>query len=172
MNPMDWKKGAETSSISQEQFEKIAGCLTALSEKLRVKAVLLADRAGRMIVQKSDETFESDPSVISSLVAGSFGASNELARLLGEKGRFNMVLHEGRGQSVFICSVTAEYFLVVVFETHVALGMVRMLTRRTVAELEPVLAQKDEGHDMKEMFDDRFESLLGEELDRTMKDRC
>jgi len=171
MNPMEWKKSAEPSSISPEQFQKILGCITALSEKLRVKAVLLADRSGRLIVQKCEETFEADPSVISSLVAGSFGASNELARLLGEKGRFNMVLHEGLGRSVFICSVTGEYFLVVIFETQVALGMVRMLTRRAVAELEPVLAQKDAGRDIKEIFDDRFESLLGEELDRTMKDR-
>ena len=82
-----------------------------------------------------------------------------------------MVLHEGESQNVYVSSVTSEYFLIVIFEKDVALGMVRLFTKRTIDQLMPVLEQSDKSNvRMDQIFSKQFQSLLDDELDQTLRD--
>jgi hypothetical protein len=83
-----------------------------------------------------------------------------------------MVLHEGENQNVYVSSVTSEYFLIVIFEKDVALGMVRLFTKRTIDQLLPVLKQNDKSNTrMDQIFSKQFQSLLDEELDQSLKEK-
>jgi len=157
--------------LSQQQFEKISGCLLDLAEKLRVSAVLLVNSSGRVVTQKIGSSWKVDSTLLSTLTASSYAAAKEIARLLGEKDNFKMVLHEGKDHNVYVSTVNENFFLIVAFESGVALGMVRLFTKRTISQLLPVLSEEEEGGiRLEHVFDRKFQTLLGDELDRTFKE--
>ncbi len=154
--------------LSKKQFDVITEHLSALAEKLRITTVLLVSSSGQRVAEKASSRCRIDSTVLSALTASSFMASKEMARIVGEENQFRMVLHEGKSHHVFTCSVTNGFFLIVVFESGVALGMVRLFTKKTVVQLRSVLsAQNEDGADA--VFDRRFQTLLGEELDRSLR---
>ncbi|MDM7926574.1 MAG: roadblock/LC7 domain-containing protein [bacterium] len=164
--------GALDTVLSKGQFDRIFSCLADLAAKLRLMAVLLVDGSGRILAQKiGDGWKDTRLEGLAALAAGSYSASNEIARLLGESARFRMVLHEGERRNLFVCSVTQDFHLAVVFESGTAVGMIRLFTKRAVEQLVPVLSERTAPEqDLGKMFDRNFETLLGEELDRSLTD--
>jgi len=171
MNDLNEHKVSTGTLLSKEQFDRIFACLSDLAVKLRVSAVFLTDGTGNVVAQRSSARFVGDATVLSTLAAGSFAATNEIARMLGETEPFRMVLHEGKNHNVFVCTVCLDYFLVVVFDSGTALGMIRLFTKRTVEQMQPVLMQQaSEPFNLGQVFGGDFESRLGQELDRSFKD--
>jgi predicted regulator of Ras-like GTPase activity (Roadblock/LC7/MglB family) len=164
--------GALDMVLTKQQFDRIFSCLADLAAKLRLMAVLLVDGSGRILAQKMGEGWKDNRlEGLAALAAGSYSASNEMARLLGEGARFRMVLHEGERRNLFVCSVTPDFHLAVVFESGTAIGMIRLFTKRTVEQLVPVLSERTApAQDIGKIFDRNFETLLGEELDRSLTD--
>lgn len=160
---------AETS-FSKDQFDRVLTCLKELVDKLQVTSVLLINSAGRILARKNNGSGQGDPSVLSTLAASSYLAAGEMAALLGEGSNFKMVLHEGERHNIFICSVGSDHYLVIVFETHVALGMVRLYAKRTIKNLIPVLYEEKSTEQFESLFDQHFQNLLGDELDRSLKE--
>ena len=161
---------SENLILTQQQFEKITACLSGLAEKLNVNSVLLVNSAGQIMAQRMSKTWQSDSTILSTLAANSFAAAKEMARILGEVSNFRMVLYEGRHQNIMVSKINADFFLTVVFESGVAIGMVRLFTKKTIEQLLPILPQKKEGRiQIKQIFDNTFQRLLGDELDRTFK---
>ncbi|HDQ44653.1 MAG TPA: roadblock/LC7 domain-containing protein [bacterium] len=158
------------ASFSKEQFESVLGCLAELVEKLRVSAVLLINSSGRVLARRAGDSDQGDPAVMGALAASTYLAAGEMASMLGERSNFKMVLHEGEQHNIFISSVGEDYYLVIVFRTSVALGMVRLFARRAVGRLLPTLKQQQPATDFDALFDRHFQTLLGEELDRTFRD--
>ena len=157
--------------LSKEQFEEVSDCLSNLAKKLRVTATLLVNSGGRVIAQKVLNPSKIDPTLLSTLAASSYAAAREMARILGEDSNFKMVLHEGENHNVFVASVNKDFFLVVIFESGVALGMVRLFTKKTIMQLLPILSKKNQKSvEMNQIFNRRFQSLLGEELERSFKE--
>jgi predicted regulator of Ras-like GTPase activity (Roadblock/LC7/MglB family) len=171
METTEHRRDSVNTILSKQQFEEISDCLSKLAEKLQVTAVFLVDSAGRGIAQKVLKSWEGDSTLLSTLTASSYSATKEMARILGEQSNFKMVLHEGKHHNVYVSAVDGDHFLIVVFESRVALGMVRLFTKRTIAQLLPVLSEKGEGDfKMDQVFNQRFQSLLDEELDRSFKE--
>ena len=154
--------------LSKPQFEQVSGTLSALAAKLRVAAVLLVNSSGRVIAQNARSDWKGDITLLSTLAASSYAAANEMARILGEDDNFKMVLHEGRDHNIYVSSVTDHFFLIVVFEKGVALGMVRLFTKKTIEILGPVLRRQDKRQNLSELLGGSFESLLSDELDRSL----
>ena len=59
--------------------------------------------------------------------------------------------------------------MLVVFESGVALGMVRLFIKRTIARLRAVLSHHEKDGRNDQIFDRHFQTLLGEELERSLK---
>lgn len=157
--------------LTQAQFEQIMASLSDLAQKLQVMAILLVDGTGRILAQQIGKGWKgSHLEILSNLTAGQFSASNELALRLGEKDGFKMVLHEGKNRNVFVCAVDSDHFLIVIFETGTALGMIRLFTKRTVEQLIPILSHPAQNPE-KEIFNSTFESLLDDALDRSFGEK-
>jgi len=73
---------------------------------------LLCDSGGHVLALEGAS--KHDPFLISALGAGIFGASRELARMLGEN-EFSAVLHQGERKSIFLRAVDADTLLVMIF---------------------------------------------------------
>jgi predicted regulator of Ras-like GTPase activity (Roadblock/LC7/MglB family) len=154
--------------ISKDQFLKINDCLSDLAGKLSISAILLVNSAGQVISRKTSGSWTGDVTLFSTLVASCYSAAKEMAKLVKEESNFKMVLHEGKYHNVFVASVNPGFFLIVVFKTGVALGMVRLFTRKTIDHLIPLLSRRQDGRtQLGHVINQQFQSLLDQELDRS-----
>ena len=153
-----------SEGMMPDQFTAIAECLSGLAEKLNVLAVLLIDGMGRVLAEKTIQaTAVPNSETLGALATGSFAASREMAKTIGETD-FQMVLLEGKDRSTYITAVTDDAFLVVVFSTKTALGMVRLFTRRSVEQIRTVLARREKRPEP-QFITPQFQSLLDDRLD-------
>lgn len=168
MHSTDFHRETVEPILSREQFVKISDTLSALASKLRVEAMLLVNSSGRIIASNIRNGWRGDTTLLSTLAASSFSAANEMGKILGEREHFKMILHEGENRNIFVSTVNANFFLIVVFEKGVALGMVRLLTKKTIADLIPILKTGAGSKAAENIFDGQFTSLLDDELDRSL----
>lgn len=156
-------------SIGEIQYNQIMTHLSDLVKKLQLSGVLLVNSAGRIIAEQIARPDRFETSILATLASGSYAAAEEMSRQLGKNESIKMMLYECDKQNVFICSVTETYYLVIIFETSVALGMVRLLVKRALCQLVPILSQSSKNQ-FEELFDQRFSGLLNEKLNKSFLD--
>ncbi len=151
--------------FSNEQLDQIEDSLNTLHWDTEAKSVLLADQSGQFISKKGD-TSERELAVLSALAAAQLSATQEIARLVGERNRFRL-LQEGDEQNVYICEIDANLILVVVFKSSTPLGMVRMVIRQVVNRIGQIAEDSRWSplDDEEDLTDDDFSKLLADQLD-------
>ena len=121
------------------RFEEI---LTAFVGETGARCVLLVDRSGRLLSSRGD-TGDLDETTFASLASAGFGASDQLARLLGEQ-EFASLYHHGTERSMFLADIAGMALLAVLFDTRTTLGMVRIKTKSLVPAFADYFAQMAE----------------------------
>jgi predicted regulator of Ras-like GTPase activity (Roadblock/LC7/MglB family) len=158
------------SGISQSQYNQVMLCVSELVRKLGLSTVLLVNSAGRILVEKTTHAEANESTTaLAVLASASYAAAAEMARQLGETKNFKMMHYEGQNYNIFISSVADDLFLVIIFGTGIALGMVRLLVKKTLIEIIPILSKKQEDH-FSEIFDQHFQGLLSDKLDQSFLD--
>ena len=89
------------------------------------------DRTGRLLTM-AGQTEGIDGVAFASLAAADFAASDQLARLMGEK-ECSSLVHQGETRSMFLTDVDGDAVLAAVFDTDTTLGIVRLKARGTSA---------------------------------------
>lgn len=163
--------GSKILSFDVAEYEGIKKYLGELYSKTRAKVVLFADMGGQIICERGD-TAEMNTTVLSALAAGDFAATAEIAKLVGEGDRFKLHLHEGETKNVYLTNVGDQFFLIIIFEANVALGMVRVYTKKAVESLLIIVeeAAASEGISEADIIDEDFGNLLAQELDGAFRD--
>lgn len=163
--------GSKTIMFDPTQYEGVKKYLGELYSKTRAKVVLFADMSGQIIGERGD-TAEMNTTVLSALAAGDFAATAEIAKLVGEGDRFKLHFHEGEMKNVYLTNVGDQFFLIIIFDATVALGMVRVYTKKAVESLLTVIkeASTTEGLTEKDIIDEDFGNLLAQELDGAFRD--
>jgi predicted regulator of Ras-like GTPase activity (Roadblock/LC7/MglB family) len=163
--------GSKIISFDVKQYEGIKKYLGELYSKTRAKVVLFADMAGQIISERGD-TAEMNTTVLAALAAGDFAATAEIAKLVGEGDRFKLHLHEGETKNVYLTNVGNQFFLIIIFDANVALGMVRVYTKKAVESILTVVeeAAASEGLSEADIIDEDFGNLLAQELDGAFRD--
>lgn len=156
-------------SFSAQHLEEIHDCLTRLRWETEARCVLLADITGQLI-EEQGVSKEMNTAVLSALAAGEMAASREMARLVGQKARFKMLLHEGDDQSVYLSDVCEEMLLVIVVHNSAPIGMVRLFIRQTVEKLQDIIRRAREAPTGSDDLAASFDRLLTAELDLWGKD--
>lgn len=146
--------------MTEEQVGKLNTILTTLRHRSEALAVFLCDRGGNIIGENSSQTYSQEENIIA-LAAGSFFATRELAKLLGEP-EFKCVFHQGSKTSVYMQSTTTDLLLLVVFGVESNPGLVRLYANeschavdkqyRESANSPPPLAVKFEVDTSKQLF--------------------
>ena len=110
-----------------------------LSEFLRLsgaKCALLIDKEGHLVTKRGEmRTIDID--TISALVAGSFAATKEMARLLGED-EFTAMFHQGERDNIQLSLVGDRTLLTILFDDRTTVGMVRLYASETAKKLADV----------------------------------
>src|ERR1700744_5864062 len=102
----------------------------------------LVDKGGNLFAQHGD-TGTLDLSILSALAAGSFAATHELARRLGES-EFSALYHEGHGQHILMSALHHECLLVTIFGEKTNIGLVRFYAQQVTGTLNASLKSASE----------------------------
>ena len=124
--------------ITRKDLEKIEGCLGKIVSSSFAHSVLLIDRSGQLIAQQGS-TPDVDIMSLSALTAANFGATAEIARLLGEE-EFSLLFHKGKSENVYFSAVGENTIMVALFDDKTSLGVVRLKMNQIVDELSSIVS--------------------------------
>src|SRR5207245_6223872 len=113
------------------------GVLGDFLKKAEAELTVVIDRGGSVISQLGDMSVM-DVTVIAALAAGSFAATKELARRIGEI-EFNALYHQGNGSHMFMNSVDDETIMITVFGSRTTVGLVRFYSTATAQNCSDIL---------------------------------
>ncbi|NOX37675.1 MAG: roadblock/LC7 domain-containing protein [Calditrichaeota bacterium] len=162
------KDGSRQIILTPQQFDEITKILSELAAKTKASTILLADISGQLITQRGN-TDDINTAILSALAASDFAATSEMAKLVGEDAKFKLLFHEGEKRNVYLSNVGDNFFLVVVFDVSVTLGLVRIYTKKAIQNLINVFETSDKGEGADKIIDQDFTSMLGDMLDESFK---
>jgi predicted regulator of Ras-like GTPase activity (Roadblock/LC7/MglB family) len=152
----------------RDEIASIDAVLRELIKMSGATCALLIDKDGHLI-DRTGTMKDFDLDTIAALVAGSFAATREMARVLGEE-EFNVLFHQGPKGSIQLSLVGDRTILAVIFNDQTTVGMVRLYTLEAsnkLAELFRSMAGRtgsaaavELGADFSDSAKDRLESLF------------
>ena len=138
----------------KEDIDKIAKTLIAFLKNANARCALLVDKDGHLVT-KEGESSHYDMDTISALVAGSFAATKQMAKLLGEE-EFSIMFHQGKKDNIQLSLIGERTILAVIFDDKTTLGMVRLYASQVSSKLaglfEDIAERKEEGEKISQQF--------------------
>jgi predicted regulator of Ras-like GTPase activity (Roadblock/LC7/MglB family) len=123
--------------LTIEDVATLDGVLGDFLKKAEADLTVVIDRGGNVISQFGDMDVM-DVTVIAALAAGSFAATRELARRIGEI-EFNALYHQGNGNHMFMNSVDDDTIMITVFSSRTTVGLVRFYSATTAQNVADIL---------------------------------
>jgi len=132
--------------LTIDDVANLDGVLGDFLQKAEADLTVVIDRGGNVISQFGDMTVM-DVTIIAALAAGSFAATKELARRIGEV-EFNALYHQGNGNHIFMNSVDDDTIMISVFGPRTTVGLVRFYSAATALAVSELLKSLDQsgGH--------------------------
>lgn len=122
------------------------------------------------MVTKAGSTEDFDIQAVSALVAGSYAATREMARLLGEE-EFSVLFHQGKKDNIQLTLVGDRTILATVFDERTTIGMVRLYAKEATEKLtrlfEKIASRGDDGG---QQIDEGFADSARAQLDSLLPD--
>lgn len=141
--------------------ERLNTEIDAFLELSKSRCVLLVDRDGHLVTRRG-EVVQTSEDTISALIAGSFAATKEMARLLGEN-EFAILFHQGKRDSIQLQLIGQRTLMAVLFDGRTNLGMVRFYAQEAGARIQDILveiAAEDRSSGLGEDFEKGAEDAL------------
>ncbi len=162
------EQNSQALVLSEDIYNGITELIQDLSASTGAKSVVFCESNGYAVTQVG--TIKGlDLPAIASLAANNFSATARMADMLGEKSSFKYLYHEGDNINLYISNVGFDFILLVIFEVDVALGMVRIYTKKTINALAGLLqSASHKDAQAKQFLDAEFKNLLSEELNRSL----
>jgi len=119
--------------LSGRDIAKIDSCLGKMVASSASHCVFLIDRSGQLIAHSGNPSTV-DVAALSALTAANFGATAEIAKLLGED-EFNLLFHKGNRENIYFSGVGEHLIIVTIFDNKTSLGLVRLRVNKIAEEL-------------------------------------
>jgi predicted regulator of Ras-like GTPase activity (Roadblock/LC7/MglB family) len=133
MGRVQWYGGEVSILTLQSELRRLVERSSALS-------ALLMDSAGRLLTMVGSAIPDFDITSFVSLSASDFAATQELAKLLGEK-TFQDLYHQGNRHGVYMTQMHEGLLLAILFDKKTSLGLVRYALKKARPRLRPLLAR-------------------------------
>jgi predicted regulator of Ras-like GTPase activity (Roadblock/LC7/MglB family) len=124
--------------LTIEDVANIDAVLQDYLQKSESELTVIIDKGGNVLSQCGD-TAVMDVTIIAALAAGSFAATKELARRIGEV-EFNALYHQGNGSHIFMNSVDDDTIMITVFGQETTVGLVRFYATSACQSLAALLS--------------------------------
>ncbi len=122
--------------LSASVLEKTKNQIEEILISAGVHMVLLIDEAGNIVANCGKDQGRVDATSLAALAAANFGATSQIARLIGEDD-FSLLFHKGKKDSIHFSRIGEHFILVTIFGDDVSLGLVRL----RVAQLAKTIAE-------------------------------
>lgn len=119
--------------LTKKDLEKINRCLYKVVSSSKAQSILLVDRSGQLIAHHGD-TSDIDLLSLAALTAANFGATAEIAKILGEE-EFTLLFHKGRNENVYFSAIGEHVIMVTLFDDNTSLGLIRFQINKVIDEL-------------------------------------
>lgn len=151
-----------------DAFTRVDQCLEELLESTGVRYCLLVDRKGFVLSHKEALWAPRPPALdsVATLVASNAAATAALANMLGER-TFSEQTHQGENGTLYVESVGETALLTLIFDSSVALGKVKVYTRKIIGKLDSIfeeikdLPEPELGSDFSQESTKLLDDLLG-----------
>ncbi|MFH0963546.1 MAG: roadblock/LC7 domain-containing protein [Planctomycetota bacterium] len=166
---MDFRERRMT--FYKDDMDAITKVVGKLLRESRALSVMIVDKDGHLIAREG-EAAGYDPDTVSALVAGSFAATEQVAKMLGEQ-EFSVLFHQGERDSIQFSLVGQRVILAVVFNDQTTVGMVRLYADQAVKRLAALFEGivKRKGQVGSPQLDNAFGEAAGGQIDDVFKDR-
>jgi predicted regulator of Ras-like GTPase activity (Roadblock/LC7/MglB family) len=149
--------------MRENEYHRIKAVLVRLRLEASARVVFLVDKDGQQIAVHGDVA-DLDTTSLASLAAGNVAATGGMAELIGEK-EFPTLSHEGEHESIHI-SVVGRLLLVVVFDEHSSLGLVKLRSRQVSQELAAIFEDVARGSEDRQQNEDMpFGEITDEDIE-------
>lgn len=123
--------------FTEDELKKIEQLFGEYLIESEAKDIVLLNKSGELLAKIGDIT--SDVAVtVSALAAGVFSATNELARILGEK-EFTITFHQGQETNIHISLITESILLSVIFDNRAPVGAIRFWAKKIGASIKEII---------------------------------
>jgi predicted regulator of Ras-like GTPase activity (Roadblock/LC7/MglB family) len=119
--------------LSKEAIDNIINVLDEDLLRGGADCVLLVDRSGNR-----GDPANLDVVALAALSAANFGATAEIAKLIGEDD-FALLFHKGKNENIHFTKVGKGFILITLFGKEVSLGLIRLNTSKVTETLIPIL---------------------------------
>jgi predicted regulator of Ras-like GTPase activity (Roadblock/LC7/MglB family) len=133
---------AAIGMLTAEDQVSLEKLLAEFIKKSEAQWSAVVDKGGNLFAQ-AGATGKLDLSVLSALAAGSFAATHELAKRLGES-EFSALYHEGAGMRILMSALGNECLLVTIFDEKTNIGLVRFYAQQATVLLNKLLKEAQE----------------------------
>ena len=148
----------------KDDVDKIDKLLAEFLRLSGAKCALLIDKEGHLVTKRGEQrTIDID--TISALVAGSFAATKEMARLLGEE-EFTAMFHQGERDNIQLSLVGDSTLLTILFDDRTTVGMVRLYANETAKKLAEIFKAAGERKDVSPNLGEAYGNDAKKTLDR------
>lgn len=147
----------------EKDIELLDAEIDSFLELSKARCVLLVDRDGHLVTRRG-EPMKTSQEAISALIAGSFAATMEMARLLGES-EFSILFHQGKRDSIQLQLVGERTLMAALFDGRTNLGMVRFYAQETAERINRILSEIA-AEDRSAGLSDEFTSGAEDALDK------
>ncbi len=121
-----------TGSVLNQVREMVDSTLISAG----VHTALVIDDAGNIVANCGEGKSGFDLLSLAALAAANFGATSQMAKLIGEDD-FSLLFHKGKSESIHFSRIGDEFILISIFSDDVSLGLVRL----RVAQLSKTIAE-------------------------------
>jgi predicted regulator of Ras-like GTPase activity (Roadblock/LC7/MglB family) len=128
--------------LSVDDQVAIENLLKDFLGKSEAQWTAVVDKGGNLFAEIGD-IGTLDMSILSALAAGSFAATRELAKRLGEQ-EFTALYHEGSHISILMTALNFDCLLLTVFSEKTNIGLVRFYAQQTTDGLNAALSHASE----------------------------
>jgi predicted regulator of Ras-like GTPase activity (Roadblock/LC7/MglB family) len=124
---------ATLPQLLEQDIERLHNDLSELLRQTEATTALIIDRGGFLITSEGD-TEQFNLITLAALASGAFMANQTIAGLVHET-NFNSIYQQGDKFSMFVLSVDEHCLLVVIFNAHVNVGLVKYYATPATARI-------------------------------------
>ena len=153
--------------IHEADHARFIDVLQRVGDETNAKFVFLLDKAGQQIAHTGSLDGH-DLTSLASLTAGNVAATEGLAQLIGEN-EFSSLFHEGHSDSLHISLISDRVILLVIFDEHSSLGLVRLRVKQRTGELgaivDEIMARAHPASAQQQVTAATFAEITDEDID-------
>lgn len=152
----------------KEDLDQIEKLLEEYLKLSNAKGVFLIDKEGHLVTSKGGVS-KINPDTLSALVAGSFAATKEMARILGET-EFSVMFHQGEKDHIHISLVGDRAITATIFDEKTTVGMINLYSKELSAKLEKIFDIATRRVVQEQQLEAGYSDSVKDKLDDLFKD--